>query len=60
MGEAITVEAYTVDLWPDGTAGWRCLRDDCGRYAGPYGSVVTAGAQAGWHQSKCHKTAGQG
>lgn len=52
MGEATVVDVYEVREWGDGTAGWLCLRDGCGRFAGPYGSVVTAGAQAGWHQQK--------
>lgn len=45
-----------VDVWPDGTAGWRC--GGCGRYAGPYGTEETARRQADWHRYSCAKLSG--
>lgn len=54
MTETTVVETYEVREWDDGTAGWLCLRDDCGRFAGPYGNAVTAHDRGGWHQSKDH------
>ena len=43
---------FKIDVFDTGLCGWRCLRDRCGEYAGPYGSEESAESGARWHQRR--------